>query len=446
MTDAVVITNASAIYPLLRSPLIDFCRKIAHDALQQGWRMFVVGGAVRDAVMGKPLGDIDLECFGNYTPAQLRDFLSRYGGVEETGKSFQVYKLHIRGAVIDVAIPRTETKEGKGHKGFGVRPDPTIPMAVAVLRRDYTANALMYSLTEDAIYDFTGGVRDIESRILRHAGEAFADDVLRVLRGFRFVSRFGMQATDTTIEMCRSLLNEYTSLPKERIWGEWLNWAKTAEYPSRGLLFLKDAGWLSLYPPLAALVTAPYPVGIAWQHTLLVVDKAVQGIKAAGVSQDSRVQIVFAALLHDVGARGALSFLESIGATAWVTKAVLPLVEYHALCPESRESVRRLAKDLHPATLRQWAILAVATGESEEKVARVVEIAQQESVLNAPPSPVLQGRHLVEMGIQPGPIIGEIVKKAYEAQLAGEITDIDSGQRWVAAHYSEHLTKSFPSS
>lgn len=183
---------------------------------------FVVGGFVRDTLMGLDPKDIDIEVH-EMDVFDLIDLLKRFGKVDEVGKSFGVLKLRFKGMDLDISMPRTERKLGQGHTDFAIDVNPFLGIKKALARRDFTINAMAFDMTtgEPVLVDPFGGASDIKAGVLRHVGPAFAEDPLRVLRAVQFAARFGMVLATDTILMCRSLVPELLStISDERIWGE----------------------------------------------------------------------------------------------------------------------------------------------------------------------------------------------------------------------------------
>ncbi|MGH9200099.1 MAG: CCA tRNA nucleotidyltransferase, partial [Vicinamibacterales bacterium] len=186
---------------------------IAARVKAQGGRALCVGGFVRDRLLGLASSDIDLEVFG--IPQQrLPILLSEFGRVEQVGQAFPVYKL----GHIDVALPRRESKTGRGHKGFAVEGDPSMSFADAARRRDFTINAIGWDPLTDEYLDPFKGREDLARRILRIVDPTtFADDSLRVLRALQFAARFELTLDEATEVTCREIALD--DLPAERIWG-----------------------------------------------------------------------------------------------------------------------------------------------------------------------------------------------------------------------------------
>ena len=210
-------------------------KKIIQAISEAGGVAYEVGGCVRDQLLGLSNKDLVIEVF-HLDAAQLSKILSRFGRVNEVGVSFGVIKLRTAyGDDVDFTLPRRESKIGRGHRGFQVQVDHTLSVADAALRRDFTMNAIYRNLHDQTLIDPHGGIKDLEQRVLRATSEHFAEDPLRVLRGMQFASRFDATMSSETIEMCRSLSHEYSSLALERVWNEWQKWATRGKRPSQGL-------------------------------------------------------------------------------------------------------------------------------------------------------------------------------------------------------------------
>ena len=156
--------------------------KIAGDIREAGGRAFLVGGWVRDALLGKPCRDYDVEVYDMAQDA-LVPILSKYGRTNLVGKAFGVIHLAMKGLSLDFSFPRTESKVGYGHRGFVVHTDEKLSFKEAALRRDFTINAMGMELPDLTLCDPYGGIDDLKAHILRHVGPAFAEDSLRILRG-----------------------------------------------------------------------------------------------------------------------------------------------------------------------------------------------------------------------------------------------------------------------
>lgn len=439
--------------------------KLAETIKANGGRAMLVGGCVRDALMGVEPKDWDLEIY-NIEPQKLREILDSFGKVDAVGEAFTVYKI---GSDLDVALPRRERKTGRGHKGFVVEGDSQMSFEEAARRRDFTVNAIMQDALSGEIIDPFNGRADIENKILRVVSrETFAEDSLRVLRAAQFAARFEFEIEPETVELCRSI--DLTDLPKERIWGELEKLLLKSVKPSIGLQWLYDLNVVEqLFPELKSLVGVPqesewHPEGNVDVHTLMVVDEAAKLI--GGLPYAKQVTVMLGALCHDfgkpattkffdgrwrshahdeAGVEPTISFLDTLGIHTIsgydVHGQIVQLVRYHLLPGMFYKSkpgdgaFRRLARKVEPDLLYRVA-KADSLGRNPEWlpmekwfkaeaqewfIGRVREL----SIEKAAPSSILLGRHLIEMGLQPSPDFGRVLDAVYEKQLDGQISNLD---------------------
>ena len=441
-------------------------------------RAFLVGGCVRDWLLGEPQKDYDIEVFGlDYE--SLAKALARWGKVDLVGRSFGVIKLTTcERNTYDFSIPRRDSKSGIGHKGFSVTFDPNLTIEEAAARRDFTINSMMYDPRERKLLDPFGGARDLKQRILRHTSSAFPEDPLRVLRGMQFAARFDLSAAEETVELSRSIKSTYPELAKERVREEWFKWAEKSAKPSRGLEFLVATEWIEHFPELNAIRGVPqdpewHPEGDVFTHTAHCCDAMATLADWKAADPETRIVYMLAVLTHDTGkaittveamkrgelrivspgheeASGGLAedFLNRINAPRAIRERVVPLVVNHMAHFQSvsDRAVRRLAKRLEPENIR--GLLTLMTADSfgrpplprqvPESVRLIATKAEELSVREQPPDPILLGRHLLEYGLQPGKQLGQILHSAYEAQLAGEFHDLAGALLWY------HQTKTKP--
>ncbi|MEE2820657.1 MAG: tRNA nucleotidyltransferase [Pseudomonadota bacterium] len=210
--------------------------------------IYVVGGAVRDSLLGLIPKDVDFVAVGT-TPDTFLEL-----GFQQVGQDFPVF-LHPKSHT-EIALARTERKTHKGHTGFVVHADPAVTLETDLLRRDFTINAMAVSRTGDLI-DPYGGENDLQSQLLRHVSEAFSEDPLRVLRGIRFLAQLGVfefQLAPETRSMMQSMSPFLVELSVERIVVE-LDKTLSSSHPHLGLQHLSDLGITNTLVP--ALKTLP---------------------------------------------------------------------------------------------------------------------------------------------------------------------------------------------
>src|SRR5437764_2409995 len=255
------------------SPIPEKILRLARAVRGEGGRALVVGGCVRDRLMGRGVKDWDVEVYG-VEPAVLRALLDRMGRVNVVGEAFTVYKL---GRDLDVSLPRRERKTGRGHRAFYIEGDPSMSVEEAARRRDFTVNAVLEDPLDGELLDPFGGRADLGRGLLRAVSpETFVEDSLRVLRAAQFAARFEFDIEPATVELCRSI--DLTDLPAERVWGELKKLLLAARRPSIGFQWLDKLGATAqLFPEIGALKGVPqdaewHPEGPVDVHTWLTCD------------------------------------------------------------------------------------------------------------------------------------------------------------------------------
>jgi tRNA nucleotidyltransferase (CCA-adding enzyme) len=462
------------------SAIPDRVLSLAKTVRDGGGRALLVGGCVRDELMGKQPKDWDVEVYG-IEPVRLRELLDAFGTVGVVGEAFTVYKL---GAHLDVSLPRRERKTGRGHRAFFIEGDPEMTFTEAAARRDFTINAILQDPLTTEIIDPFHGQADIDRGILRAVSfDTFVEDSLRVLRAAQFAARFEFRIEPETAALCQTI--DLSDLPAERIWSEIAKLLLRARRPSIGLGWLHALGALDqLFPEIKALIDVPqdpewHPEGDVFVHTRLVVDRARELIDDLPYAR--QVTVMLAALAHDFGkpattefidgrlrSRGheeagvepTLSFLDKLNIHTLegydVRAQVVALVLDHLKPGEyykKREEVgdgafRRLARkcelDLLYRVAKADSLGRNAAWVPQEKwynaVAQewFIERARELEVALEPPAPLLLGRHLLEMGLQPGPSIGEITRAIYEMQLDGRVRTLEDAKEAARVRLSQN--------
>src|SRR5215207_4041023 len=293
----------------MTSPIPEKILRLARAVGGAGGRALLVGGCVRDRLLGRAVKDWDVEVYG-VEPAALRELLGRFGRVNVVGEAFTVYKL---GQDLDVSLPRRERKTGRGHRAFYIEGDPHMSFEEAARRRDFTVNAVLEDPLTGDIIDPHRGLKDMEAKLIRAvAPDTFVEDSLRVLRAAQFAARFGFDIEPSTVELCRAI--DLTDLPPERVWGELEKLLLDARRPSVGFQWLDRLGAAArLFPEVEALKGVPqeyewHPEGDVFVHTLLALDRARELVDDLDYAR--RVTVMLAALAHDFGKPSTTEFVE----------------------------------------------------------------------------------------------------------------------------------------
>ena len=505
------------IMPTTPFPISPALRMVVDAIFMNGGRPMIVGGSVRDWLLGLEPKDIDIEVYGLEFEA-LEKILAHNVNwkVDAVGKSFGVLKVTVpyrnpcncdlageghretcptfieklKGfptETFDVALPRSENKTGQGHRGFVATTDPNMSFKDAAARRDFTINAMGLDPTNmltqvPVLVDPHRGSRDLREGVLRHVGPAFDEDPLRVLRGCQFASRFGFKMAPETVERCKTLRGELSTLPVERLWEEWKKLLVKGKKPSLGLEAMRETGALVLFPELEALIGVQqdpewHPEGDVWVHNNMVIDSAVRVCDDDGVEGEERLIIMLGALCHDLGKPACTefkakendpngekrwrahdhesqgeaptrSFLARIGAPPAIVEAVVPLVLHHlkpfhlARDKASPAAIRRLAVKAPLDRLTRVAradhlgrttpdALACTDSRKIEDINWLMEKAATIKVADRAPTGILMGRHLIDLGLKPGPEMGKLLKAAFEAQLDGVFEDEPGAVAWA---------------
>lgn len=444
-------------FPISLPPII---KTISDEFIGLGYRCILVGGCVRDYFLDLPIKDYDVEVFGIENIENLEKNLCKFGKVNIVGKSFGVLKFVYGEHEYDFSLPRTETKSSAGHKGFDVVYNGKMDFKSAAIRRDFTINAIGYDMVSDEVLDPFNGLTDIKRKIVRCVSkDTFAEDPLRVYRAAGFCARFEFRIDKETLILCKDMVkkDEFVSLPKERIFAEFKKILLKSPKPSVGFELLRQMGVVNYFPELYNIIDIPqshihHPDGDVWMHTMMVIDEMAK-LKSGDEKLD--LKLMLAALCHDFGkaihtqidgekirAIGhekagielIKDFLYRLTNEHDFIRSILPLVEYH-LVPSmyfknkvKDKTIRFLSTKVNISELLILSRANFLGSTTTEALSGVYEAgdwmekkAKELGVLHGPPKCFLQGRDLIESGLEPSKYFGEILDKIYEKQLSGEI-------------------------
>jgi tRNA nucleotidyltransferase (CCA-adding enzyme) len=418
---------------------------IAGEIRSAGGRAFLVGGWVRDALLGKDCRDYDIEVY-DLTQDELVPILKKYGRTNLVGKAFGVIHLAMKGLSLDFSFPRTESKVGYGHRGFVVHTDEKLSFKEAALRRDFTINAMGMELPELTLCDPYGGIDDLKKGLLRHVGPAFVEDSLRILRGVQFASRFALTLAPETVELCRTL--SLSDLSIERLFEEFKKWLLKPGKPSLGLRAFLDIRLNEFFPEV-------FPLRGSWDDLGEMLDsmenvrralvnadagsEAIDNVECAALSDDQVMEFAFAAFLCG-NPETSLKFLERITNETHLLKNVPLLLGAYSELPlgivNDAPQLRRLAVKL--GGLKLLCLLVKVTprkfyaeaGDAEFPE-KLWQAAANLDLIETAPQPFLMGKMLMDLGFKPGKQMGEIIKQSFELQLDGKITSAEEAIEWV---------------
>lgn len=445
-------------------------KQIAERIHKEGGIPILVGGAVRDFLMGLDSKDFDVEVF-NLHYNQLVAALKRFGKVSAVGKAFGVLKLSQSGYHFDFSLPRNDIKTGEGHRGFRITTNPSMSFRAAAARRDFTINALGYNLISGEILDEFGGQSDLKRRVLRVVDpETFVEDPLRVLRGIQFAARYKLSVPQSTRNIMMNLNDTLDQLPRERIYKEIEKLLLKSEKPSTGFIIADELEVIKkLLPELNALHGIPhdpewYPDNNAWAHTLCVLDEANE-LRCGDDFKD--MALMLAALCHELSKLNPAEFVDEkwrhyhhSAPCPTVTRCFLNritnevrlidlvdrLVIEHSYVKRILSTRKVSNGDIRRLSLRVDIPLLVKLAEADF-YSRFEEIGRPESfpagdwllrryhALKLDRSenlqPILLGRHLISLGLKPGPLFGKLLTQAYEKQLDDEFLTLEDAINWA---------------
>ncbi len=441
--------------------------EIVETVNENNGKALLVGGSIRDFIMGKISKDFDLEIYG-LEPEKIKEILQQTNKISEVGQ-FGILKIYSENNIdIDISIPRADSKTDSENNGFEVKSNPYMSIQNAAKRRDFTMNSLAADPLTGEVYDYFDGIEDIKNRILRVTDEErFKDDPLRSLRAIQFIGRFGLEVDKKSIPIIEEMIPLIKDLPKERIAEEWKKLLLKSDKPSLGLSAGMMLGMFeklhSEFIDLRKTEQDPkwHPEGDVWIHTLMSIDEAAKIVRRESLDEKKSLTIMLATLCHDLGkpittenidsqikSTGheqegvgiAKSFLKNIGLDNLNIQKVINLVANH-LVPTTfyvEENIRkrkvknsailRLARRLHPATIQELVLLSEADHlgrgsfgpESKEELLLptdkfpagdwLLEKARELRVDLSRPAELTRGRDWIQLGFSQGLDIGSLIK------------------------------------
>ncbi|MGE0206402.1 MAG: CCA tRNA nucleotidyltransferase [Candidatus Babeliales bacterium] len=439
---------------LRKYPLV---KKIVHEIDAHGGQALLVGGAVRDLLLGLPVKDLDIELHG-LALNEVEKLLKKFGKVSTVGKVYGVLRVHKLD--VDWSVPRTDAS-GRKPK---VEIDPFMGIKKACARRDLTINAMAIDLSSKKLVDPWHGLKDLKKGILRAPDATlFLEDPLRFFRVMQFIGRFGFKPAKTLTALCKKM--SIKDVSRERIETEFEKLLLKSKYPSDGIRWLAKIGRLDeILPELAATRGVKqekswHPEGDVFEHSMQALDAAAQ---LTYENDKEKLMMLYAALCHDLGKvtttkkiKGVIKSLGHEGESAIIAPkmlkrithnkdliaAVSKLVRHHMQPMQFIENgarppaYRRLAHALAPdITMEQLAKLAIADKRGRNSkssrplrknfkdVQAFLKKAKNLKILTQDEKPLLQGRDLMDVA-EPGPRMGALLKKAYDIQVQEGISD-----------------------
>ena len=401
--------------------LPDFLTPVIDAFHRQGAVCVVVGGFVRDSILGIDSKDIDIEIFNIDSYETMSEILKPFGSANLVGKSFGVLKMSLNSYEIDFSLPRLEKKVSRGHRGFEITLDPSLAFQEAAKRRDFTINAIGYNIQTKTILDPYNGVKDLKNKTLSYVNEqTFIEDPLRIFRALQFCARFRLQCSDELIKSCCYISDNHLvkELPKERIYEEFTKLLTLAKEPSIGLKLLKTFHLMQYFPELLDL-----------NNDFIYLDKMTKLL-----TDDPKLNLILmlSVLVFDIKTKERVrSFLERFVDEKLIVTEVLnfyahkdSLAKLSAKKPTDYE-ITLLSTQV---SIQYLLLINEARGVKYEKIK---SRASNLHVLRSKPKSLLRGKDLIKAGLQPSPLFSSILNRAYDAQLQGSFTTYEDARKWL---------------
>lgn len=384
----------------------DVLRAIVKRIDDLGGQALLVGGCVRDDLLGLSGGDIDCEVHG-LPPETLRSLMREFGEVDESGEAYGIYSLRRLG--IDMALPRLERRTGTQHRDFCVTVDPDLSPERAAMRRDFTVNAIMRDAKTGKLIDPFGGEEDLRRGVLRKVpGGQFEEDPLRVLRGAQFSARFGLEPEpETMAAMARMPL---TALSPARVWGETQKALLEAEQSDIFFRLLQRIGALR---PWFWELDSPVDDGF---------ERSMQGLRlAAGLRDQAENPLFFMAAALCQGIPRGEQMLERLNVgknvIAYVRRMTQSLSSFCSCCQSGEdEGKTNLVLDASGCA-RELALLAECVLREDGQRQNIRERLRiyEQAIKRVP-----DASQLLAEGIAPGPELGRVLREARMHVLTGK--------------------------
>jgi len=382
----------------------------------------IVGGFVRDFLLKIPSKDIDIEVYGISSFDSLESILEEFGSVNSVGKSFGVCKLQFDNLDLDFSLPRKDSKISSGHKGFVIEVNSSLDFKMASSRRDFTINAIGYDVLNKKILDPFNGIDDLENKILRFIDKnKFQEDPLRILRAVQFSARFHLKIDKNLLDLCQNMckLESLKELPKERIFDEIQKLLLKSNKPSYGLKILKKFNALNSFPHLKNLNDSD------WKETLNAIDEIKK-------TTPKNLILILSALCHKLNQEQIKDFIFYLTKEKEILKQVLVLVDNSNHYSYKDSQLYRLATKLK---IEELVLLNMAISKKNPSNYKKCELIQKRAkelnILNSPYKALLEGKDILNLGIQPSKIYSKILNTAYEAQINNIFKTYNEAKRWL---------------
>lgn len=402
--------------------------QIIFDKLEQlSVKPIIVGGFVRDALLGIKSKDIDIELYGINSLLKVEDALREFGSLNSVGKSFGVCKLRYKSYDLDFSLPRKDNKTQKGHKGFEVFTDENLDFKTASSRRDFTLNAIGFDVQEKIILDPFNGLFDLQSKILKAVNlSKFDEDPLRVLRCVAFASRFNFKIEEKLFLKCKEMINKkmLSELASERIFTEFEKILLNSKKPSLGLSILDSFGAFSFFVELDSLSLKEKNYIYKTLDTL-----SLKKIK----DKKEKLILMLALLCQSFSQTQRDSFLLRLTHEHKIFKDVTNILNTFDETPLKNFNNYEVYLLATKIEIRLFILfLRVKSSQSEKKF--IDSLEQKALELNVYKNSLpafINGKELILLGLKPSPEFSKILHKTYDAQMRELFFTKEEAIQWL---------------
>ena len=383
----------------------------------------IVGGYIRDALLGIPSNDIDIELYGIDSLKKVEELLQEFGKLNSVGKSFGVCKLLYKNLDLDFSLPRKDNKIASGHQGFQITIDTHLDFKTAASRRDFTINAIGYDVKNKKILDPYQGREDLDKKILQAVdNEKFKEDPLRVLRAVVFATRFEMQLESTLTFTCKEMIKKklLEELPKERIFQELKKLLIKSKKPSKGFYLLKELGAFSFFKEFNNLDNKKYT------EVLHALDRLK---KLAITDEKEFIILAFAVITSKFSNRLTEHFMYRISNEK---KLIEKVIQLHTITFNldnfGEYDIYVLAKKID---IKFYSYYLHVTSNKKEKIDYLLTKAKELDVLHHQAPALIQGKDLIDLGLKPSKEFATILEQTYEAQMKNTFHNKTAAVKWL---------------
>lgn len=403
----------------------NFLDKIFDKIKAREAKAIIVGGYIRDTLLGLDSSDIDIEVYNVENFLDLQNILEEFGNLNLVGKSFGVCKLKIENFDFDFTLPRVDSKIASGHQGFDIKIDKNLSFTDAARRRDFSINAMGFDVDSKTLLDPFNGLEDLKNKTLKMVDSStFIEDPLRVLRAVSFCSRFNFLMHKKLYDLCIDMINHdaLQELPKERIYEEIKKILLKSAKPSIGFKLLKDLGALKYFKYLNLLT----------KNDCDLIISSLDRLASTKLTNTKTNEILMLALLcYKFDEDQTKEFITSLSDDKLLLKEVLILLSNTSKflelssCKVSDYDIYKLATFVNIEHL--YILCDALFGVSKIIALRAKELGVIEKKLKA----FLKGRDLVALGLEPSPDFSKILDVSYDAQMRGEFSSKKEALSWL---------------